>query len=1015
MSLQMASSPDSPYKFLDYYEFDDRDIFFGRETETEILLSDVISTRIVVLFARTGSGKTSLINAGVRPRLEDLDYATFYVRVEKDPEASLQRVLGNADALPAGALDLPLTEQLQRAVGHLGKPVVVFFDQFEEFFIYLTEPKDQAKAQRFIASVAALYRDRESGVHTVFSLREEYFVEMDVFRDEIPSIFHNDSSLRLRPLDNEQARRAIELPAKTASVRIEPILTDRLLADLPRGGRIEPVRLQIVCDSLWNERSEDSITLESYQRLGGAQSILDKRLVDDLRSLDDADLRLIERLLPELRTSQDTKYTRGFEELADRLGTDATSLGKLVGRLKALRLIRELTRNHAVYLEWTSDYLAERTNWLLRWVRAIGRKRLLASAFERVREFPLDDDGTAALQRLASEATESSVLPLSQDEFDRISDDPTLLDLQSGEVALLFASALARGTYMQLWFQEAERHGVAVWMILQELLAAPDPHDEAAINAVRLLGTLDVPRAAELISATLAHPRLADIAFNILGEMHNDAAIAVLATAAEDEATAAQAVGVLSRMGRKQAIDALTSVLHRGGAPALRAGLALSIISNRLRNPPIAQQAEAALTEALNQYGPQLFVTALQHGLEMQFWFDRARAHGANVWEILRTSITGSEVSTKQSENAVRFLGELPDNEAQQLLRQASEEDRVSPLAKRALSTRESRKQGPAQRGEYGSEQIRELPPLEQNPWSRLIDSIAELRVTPILGSGAESPATPRPEQIAQRWVSVYALPVPQYGGDDLAVASQALSIIQSSYVAKMSLAEEIRSTREERNLGSTGTDHWDWESYNVLADLPFTLYITTSYDDGLMRALQMKGKTPRRDFPRWNDLIDSTGWTKHDDENYQPSVDEPLVFQLFGVLEEPESLVLTEDDYLRFLTSVASRRILPVRVRGAMARTSQLLIGHQVRSWPFRTLWSILQTSIGSRFLDLSSHILTLDPQETFWDWRGQPREEVVRYLEAYFAVEKTSLYWGSADDFARELHQRWEASHRA
>jgi len=1014
MSPQRASSPDSPYKFLDYYEFADRDIFFGREGETEILLSDIISTRIVVLFARTGSGKTSLINAGVRPRLEELDYATFYVRVEKDPEASLRRVLREADALPADARNRPLTEQLQRAVARLGKPMVVFFDQFEEFFIYLTEPQEQVKARRFIASVAALYRDRESGVHTVFSMREEYFVEMDVFRDEIPSIFHNDSSLRLRPLDTEQARRAIELPAKTAGVRIEPMLTDQLLADLAHGGRIEPVRLQIICDSLWNERSEGSIILESYQRLGGAQHILDKRLVDDLRSLGDADLRLIERLLPELRTSQDTKYTRGFEELVGRLETDPASLGELVERLRALRLIRKLTRQHAVYLEWTSDYLAERTNWLLRWVRAIGHKRLLASALERAAAFPLDDDGTAAVQWLASMATESSALPLSVDEFDRLSNDPTLLDLRSGEAALLLASALARGTHMQLWFQEAERHDVKVWMILQELLAAPDSYQDAAINAVRLLGTLDIPQAAELLTVALDQPGLADIAFNALGEMRNDAAIAVLARAAEDDATAAQAVGVLSRMGRKQAINALASVVHHGGAPALRAGLALSIISNRLLNRPIAQQAEAVLTEALSQYGPELFVTALQHGIEMQFWFDRSRAHSANVWDILRASIVGSEVSTKQSENAVRLLGELPDNEAQQLLRLAAEQDRVSPLATRTLSTLESRKQAPAQRREDRSGQIRELHPLEESAWSILTGLIQELRVTPILGSGAEPPVMPRPQQIARRWVSVYELPVPQSDADDLAVASQALSITQSGSFAKMSLAEEIRGAREGGKLDSTLADHWDWEPYNVLADLPFTLYITTSYDDGLMRALQMKGKMPRRDFPLWNDLVDSAGWTEHDEGDYQPSVEEPLVFQLFGVLEEPESLVLTENDYLQFLTSVANRRVIPVRVRKAMTSNSQLLIGHQVRSWSFRMLWSILQTGAGSMFFRSFSHMLTLDPNETVWDWQGQP-EKVVRYLEAYFGKDRTSIYWGSAGDFARELHQRWEASHPA
>src|SRR5882757_5446323 len=74
-----------PYKFLDYYRKNDRQLFFGRERETETLLSDIVTARLVIIFAKTGSGKSSLINAGVRPRLEELDYQTFWIRVEQDP------------------------------------------------------------------------------------------------------------------------------------------------------------------------------------------------------------------------------------------------------------------------------------------------------------------------------------------------------------------------------------------------------------------------------------------------------------------------------------------------------------------------------------------------------------------------------------------------------------------------------------------------------------------------------------------------------------------------------------------------------------------------------------------------------------------------------------------------------------------------------------------------------------------------------------------------------------------
>ena len=162
-----------PYKFLDYYNFEDSRIFFGRERETEILLSDVITTRLVVLFAKTGTGKTSLINAGVRPRLEELDYATFYIRVEHDPAESTRKALRKNNLLSTALEKESLAAQLQHIVTQLDKPIVVFFDQFEEFFIYVLN-EDPEKAGQFISDVAKIYRNRESGVHIVFSLREKF-------------------------------------------------------------------------------------------------------------------------------------------------------------------------------------------------------------------------------------------------------------------------------------------------------------------------------------------------------------------------------------------------------------------------------------------------------------------------------------------------------------------------------------------------------------------------------------------------------------------------------------------------------------------------------------------------------------------------------------------------------------------------------------------------------------------------------------------------------------------------
>ena len=89
----MDPGASSPYKFLYPYEYRDEKLFFGRDEEIKLLVADIVVSRLVVLFAPTGTGKTSLINAGVRPVLERRGYATFYVRVSKDPVRSAREIL----------------------------------------------------------------------------------------------------------------------------------------------------------------------------------------------------------------------------------------------------------------------------------------------------------------------------------------------------------------------------------------------------------------------------------------------------------------------------------------------------------------------------------------------------------------------------------------------------------------------------------------------------------------------------------------------------------------------------------------------------------------------------------------------------------------------------------------------------------------------------------------------------------------------------------------------------------
>lgn len=390
-----------PYKFLDYYEFDDAEIFFGRKLEIELLLSDIISARLVLLFARTGSGKTSLINAGIRPRLKKVNYETFYIRVERDPTQSAKAVLQKENLLPEETDNAPLDKQLESVVKKLEKPIVLFFDQFEEFFIYIL---DEESRNKFISSIGRLYRNRDSGVHIVFSFREEFFVEMEAFRTEIPAIFHNESNLRLRWFSVEQARDAIVKPAEYFGAKIDKDFVTRIITDLKDEQRgVEPARLQIVCDTLWRGKSGDTILPDQYDTLGGADKIVEKRLEEDIDNhLDDQQLRLLEKLLPALRTKlgnkpeptvfsgrvfeqmlRPFKYGRTIDDLVRILGVDESVVRRLVSQLEELHMLKEVKRFDDIYIEWISDYLADLTDFMQSRVRAILLGRLLRRAMVR--------------------------------------------------------------------------------------------------------------------------------------------------------------------------------------------------------------------------------------------------------------------------------------------------------------------------------------------------------------------------------------------------------------------------------------------------------------------------------------------------------------------------------------------------------------------------------------------------------------------------------------------------------
>lgn len=492
--------PARPYKRLDYYDYEDHPIFFGREEETQVFLSEILSSRLVLLYARSGTGKTSLINAGVRPLLAASGFRTAMVRMGTDPFSAIRQ----ATPPPSGAVEaggnLPLAEHFRRTLSREGASTVLFLDQFEEFFIHLTpEIRD-----RFVREIAEVHHDANLPVFLVFSLREDFFVEMDCFRQEIPNIFHNNSNLRLHWFDDEAATQAILRPAERYGLAYEPDLLTRMLGDLRRDSKgIEPIRLQLVCDALWELHSANgarAFTVADYERLGGVAKIEQQAFDEALGRVREKDRQnLLPALLRSLITEAGTKNYTELGWLLAALRVEERDLQKVLLPLQEARLVRASRKETVVFYELSHDYLVPLVQ---RWLAARASQQNLA----------------AQTLTLALDRWRTTREPIGEESFTLLDQQRALLDLDIEGLEMLAQAAIYYGRNISLALRRLGTETKAL-EIVSGMRKKFDKDDGVLRNCVEALRQLRSKEAArELVQIALSPGPAAEHATAALGE-----------------------------------------------------------------------------------------------------------------------------------------------------------------------------------------------------------------------------------------------------------------------------------------------------------------------------------------------------------------------------------------------------------------------------------------------------------------------------------------------------------------
>ena len=302
-------------------------------------------------------------------------------------------------------------------------------------------------------------------------------------------------------------------------------------------------------------------------------------------------------------------------------------------------------------------------------------------------------------------------------------------------------------------------------------------------------------------------------------------------------------------------------------------------------------------------------------------------------------------------------------------------------------------------------------------------------KCTPILGPGMTDALLGTRQELAMRWASTYHFPMAPHGREDLPQVAQYLAVSQHDRFPREGLREYMRQELLDR-YGDTLPEHVrtgsldelmtavgallraadEAEPHTMLAKLPLPIYVTTHPANLLASALEAEGKQPVVELCRWNSNSQWPPSIYEREPGYRPDPSRPLVFHLFGHLQEPESLVVTEEDYLDFLIGLTSNKdLVPSVVRRALADTSLMFVGFRMDEWEFRVLFRSLMNQEGRSRRHKYSHVaVQIDPEGS----QTLEPERARRYLQQYFEEVDISIYWGSVEDFVRELKEGWQAA---
>jgi hypothetical protein len=396
-----------PYRGLLHFREEDAPFFFGREAAIDKLMDAVERRPLVTVVGASGSGKSSVVRAGLVPRLRS-DRRTAWETVTLVPTDQplkalaraflplLEPSMGEVDRLAeatklaehfkSGTVSLyDIVERIVEKQSGTNR-VLIVVDQFEELY---TLTSDEEARRRFLDELLAASSRAGSKANITLTLRGDFVGSALAYRPLSDRL--QDAQINLGPMTREELECAIRKPAEKIQLEFEPGLVRRILNDVGDEPGNLPL-LEFVLKELWDKRRGSVLLNETYDAIGGLQGAVATKADELLKGLSLAEQKILQRVfLRIVRPSEgglDTRRRAAFTELPPE-GAD------LVVKLANERLL--VTNQSASGLEQTVEVAHEAliSNWstLRAWVNEdreflLWRVRLgaLITEWERAQE-----------------------------------------------------------------------------------------------------------------------------------------------------------------------------------------------------------------------------------------------------------------------------------------------------------------------------------------------------------------------------------------------------------------------------------------------------------------------------------------------------------------------------------------------------------------------------------------------------------------------------------------------------